>query len=654
MSFCGKCGKDIGHVAYCPFCGTANAIPDPDDHEPRDIGKTDRGSNRTPRKAIIIALFLGLVGLMGMGHLYIGRKKEGVIIMLSSFVLIGAFLVSLLMYTYMLTFLLMIVIGSIWIWQMADLRTKKEPMKPEAMRPTMEPHIIEEEAIPNVPKTSARKIPVRHSTDELRIDVRMDVALDNPIEPSTAPALLLSYIGFIVTLAFVVTESATDFYSTWSLLTFLLIFLLVLYSNVIIRPETLVIKRDGVLFKFRLTQERFIPWNDIEMVVSQRTKILKSSPDSQEGFVKPMKGTPIKVRSDLVREMNAACLMCTGKWLNDIVLDRFGRIRYENTVRPVPNTLTPDANNAGQTPTGFESYPAALTGFERMRPLFKELKPINGVILAMVLMGMGHLYAQSMKKGMALSFTLMGFLTTLIFMHRLYPLPSFIILMLLLMIWIIQVFDAGKEVSRYNERLRDMYDKKPESDPVPLGWHAVPDHSMLMRPVTTREQEEVGMREALSHEAHPIAIHRRTILFDISIIATFLLMGVFFSFLPKGTITFIMAALMAVLMGSVLFYRDVYNRPISATIGRNGVLLRFRKKADRFLVWDDIVCTRSTNESKIFPSTQSDGCLSSWDNEWYGMNPEVVKEIEEGYRQSKGRYPLSFAEYRNLLTRLSR
>lgn len=107
MRYCPQCGKaGVMDLAFCPYCGRmfdASKIvtpvrPNEPDHYPSAPEQAWQGppiappwsvnvmGSKDPKKAFKLALVLGFLGIMGMGHAYMGRVWQGLV-----FLLVGGF-----------------------------------------------------------------------------------------------------------------------------------------------------------------------------------------------------------------------------------------------------------------------------------------------------------------------------------------------------------------------------------------------------------------------------------------------------------------------------------------------------------------------------------------------------------------------------------
>ncbi len=108
MVFCRHCGNDFlfGDVSYCPTCGKPQKIV-PEVTNPK--------SSKKHENTLAIAILAGAVAFNGVGHLYIGKIRKGIKLLMVGWVL-GA-----------LTILfppLGIVYFVFWIWQAYDAYKK--------------------------------------------------------------------------------------------------------------------------------------------------------------------------------------------------------------------------------------------------------------------------------------------------------------------------------------------------------------------------------------------------------------------------------------------------------------------------------------------------------------------------------------------------
>ncbi len=87
-TFCGSCGKSIGNEhEYCPKCGAAlkgqsNSTPNPNTQFQRPV------EWKSESTTLLLSILLGLFGIQGVGHLYVGKIGKGVGILIGSIILI--------------------------------------------------------------------------------------------------------------------------------------------------------------------------------------------------------------------------------------------------------------------------------------------------------------------------------------------------------------------------------------------------------------------------------------------------------------------------------------------------------------------------------------------------------------------------------------
>lgn len=118
MPFCPNCGKEVqAESAFCPSCGYNLKAP------PVKPTPSVPLEHKSPGVAAVLALVLGIIGLMGIGHIYVGRIGRGIVLLVVGIILgfltWGSFVLGFL--TFGLGFIGAIIFGIIllilWIWQ---------------------------------------------------------------------------------------------------------------------------------------------------------------------------------------------------------------------------------------------------------------------------------------------------------------------------------------------------------------------------------------------------------------------------------------------------------------------------------------------------------------------------------------------------------
>jgi hypothetical protein len=101
IRFCSSCGKELPHdnVAYCPNCGVANTVSasvhqGPVQQSPVFV----QAPYKSPGTAMLIALIAGIFGLLGIGHIYVGKLRRGILLLIGGLALMG--LVAACMFSY--------------------------------------------------------------------------------------------------------------------------------------------------------------------------------------------------------------------------------------------------------------------------------------------------------------------------------------------------------------------------------------------------------------------------------------------------------------------------------------------------------------------------------------------------------------------------
>lgn len=125
MVFCRHCGKDIPdeETSYCPSCGK------PQNDVPGVPGVVSPTQTKSPGTTLAIALIAGAFGFNGIGHLYIGKIKKGLGLMVAGWILIAlpALILPLVMISSEQPFLLflflpisIVIFVALWTWQAYD------------------------------------------------------------------------------------------------------------------------------------------------------------------------------------------------------------------------------------------------------------------------------------------------------------------------------------------------------------------------------------------------------------------------------------------------------------------------------------------------------------------------------------------------------
>jgi len=103
MPFCRQCGKEIAQdVRFCPYCGTEQISP----YVPAPPFQAGLETKNTGLAALI-ALILGIFGVWGAGHIYVGKLTRGIALMI-----LGILLEWVLGFAIFFSALF----GGLWLW----------------------------------------------------------------------------------------------------------------------------------------------------------------------------------------------------------------------------------------------------------------------------------------------------------------------------------------------------------------------------------------------------------------------------------------------------------------------------------------------------------------------------------------------------------
>ena len=128
--YCGSCGtRLISKHSPCPNCGhvktTFNPQPDPGNQNwgagnpnpPPPYQQHQGGLEKNVGTTLILAIVLGLLGLGGIGHIYIGQTNRGVKILVAGILL---WIIGILTAGFGVGIALLIAYVVLLIWQMFD------------------------------------------------------------------------------------------------------------------------------------------------------------------------------------------------------------------------------------------------------------------------------------------------------------------------------------------------------------------------------------------------------------------------------------------------------------------------------------------------------------------------------------------------------
>ena len=162
IRFCSSCGKELPHdnVAYCPNCGISTIVSS-SVHQ----GKLQQSPvfvqtpYKSPGTAMLISLIAGMFGLLGIGHIYVGKLRNGILLLIGGLVLMGLIFSCMLAYNtaqiysqygysdnnntagalLFLGIMFSLTYFALFVWQIFDIRTQakrfNEAVKTEGKEP---------------------------------------------------------------------------------------------------------------------------------------------------------------------------------------------------------------------------------------------------------------------------------------------------------------------------------------------------------------------------------------------------------------------------------------------------------------------------------------------------------------------------------------
>ncbi len=92
IRFCSSCGKELprDNVACCPNCGIANTVASSSVHQGpvQQSPVFVQAPYKSPGTAMLIALIAGIFGLLGIGHIYVGKLRRGILLLVGGLALL--------------------------------------------------------------------------------------------------------------------------------------------------------------------------------------------------------------------------------------------------------------------------------------------------------------------------------------------------------------------------------------------------------------------------------------------------------------------------------------------------------------------------------------------------------------------------------------
>ena len=126
MPFCPNCGKEVRpDAAFCASCGY-NLKPAATPSTPPAAKPSMPLEHKSPGVAAVLALVLGFFGLMGVGHIYVGRLARGIVLLIVGIILAALTFGSLFLGFVTLglgwvgTIIFGIILLILWIWHTFD------------------------------------------------------------------------------------------------------------------------------------------------------------------------------------------------------------------------------------------------------------------------------------------------------------------------------------------------------------------------------------------------------------------------------------------------------------------------------------------------------------------------------------------------------
>ncbi len=127
MPQCPNCGREVSlNSQFCPYCGAAQTKTPSTNADPSQT-RSVIVQYKSPGVAVVLALILGVFGLMGIGHIYVGKVSKGLSLLIIGGILgiltWGSFITGFV--TFGFGFAVSVLFGFIlfvlWVWQIYDV-----------------------------------------------------------------------------------------------------------------------------------------------------------------------------------------------------------------------------------------------------------------------------------------------------------------------------------------------------------------------------------------------------------------------------------------------------------------------------------------------------------------------------------------------------
>lgn len=114
MKYCTNCGQNIqsNNMKYCTSCGA---------HQNNKQKSFTLSQNKNWRTVVLISLIVGFLGFEGIGHIYIGKTRRGITLLLIGWVLSISTAISSSIGLNIANVLIGISFFAFWIWQVYDV-----------------------------------------------------------------------------------------------------------------------------------------------------------------------------------------------------------------------------------------------------------------------------------------------------------------------------------------------------------------------------------------------------------------------------------------------------------------------------------------------------------------------------------------------------
>lgn len=125
MPQCPNCGSEVTpNSQLCPYCGAAQSSSTTLATSAPPLSRGVIVQYKSPGIAVVLALVFGIFGLMGIGHIYVGRVSKGLFLFIIGVILgvltWGSFFTGFVTFGFVASALFGLMLFVLCVWQIYD------------------------------------------------------------------------------------------------------------------------------------------------------------------------------------------------------------------------------------------------------------------------------------------------------------------------------------------------------------------------------------------------------------------------------------------------------------------------------------------------------------------------------------------------------